>query len=96
MPTEAVQFAQAVEKLGIIGVLVLVTFLLGYAAFYFRREVIAAHAQREKELGQARATIESLKLMFVIVRQAADAAGVKYDLGDVRDLDGLIGRGGQA
>jgi len=96
MPTEAVQFAQAVEKLGIIGVLVLVTFLLGYAAFYFRREVIAAHAQREKELNEARDTIEKLKLMFLIVKQAADVAGVKYDLRDAGDLEALLGRSGQA
>ena len=95
MPTEAVQFAQAVEKLGIIGVLVLVTFLLGYAAFHFRKELLAAHALREKDTKECHATIEKLKLMLLVVKQAADAAGVKYDLRDVGDLDALIGRAGQ-
>lgn len=77
---DAAAFAQSVEKLGIIGVLVLVCILLGYAAFHFRKELIAAHAQREK-----------LKMMFLIVKQAADGAGVKYDLRDAGDVDALIG-----
>ncbi len=48
-PSEIVALSQNIEKLGIIGVLVLVTILLGYAAFYFRKELMSVHLQREKE-----------------------------------------------
>ena len=79
-PAEGIALAASVEKLGIIGVLVLISFLLGFAAFHFRKELMLAHAQREK-----------LKMMFLIVKQAADNAGVKYDLRDAGDVDALIG-----
>ena len=80
--SEIIALSGHVEKLGIIGVLVIVASLLGWAAWNFRKDLIAAHQKLEK-----------CKLAFIIVKQAADMGGVKYDLSSLRDLKDLIGNG---
>lgn len=99
MTPDPVATAQAVEKLGIIGVLALVIILVGYAAWHFRKELIAAHARREVDLVERQKVIDglrqdvsTLKLMLLHVKQAADNAGAKYDLRGVGDLDLLLNR----
>ena len=82
MPTDPIAAAQAIEKLGIIGVLVLGIILVGYAAWHFRRELVKVHDQ----LSRARQA-------FLIVKIAADAAGAKYDLSSIGGLDNLLGNG---
>ena len=72
-----------IEKLGIIGVLVVVCCVLGYALKHYRDETISLHGK-----------LERAKLAFIVVKQAADAAGVKYDLSSLRDLSDLIGDNG--
>lgn len=72
-----------IEKLGIIGVLVVVCCVLAYALKHYRDETISLHGK-----------LERAKLAFIVVKQAADAAGVKYDLSSLRDLSDLIGDNG--
>ena len=72
-----------IEKLGIIGVLVVVCCVLGYALKHYRDSNIVLHGR-----------LERAKLAFIVVKQAADAAGVKYDLSSLRDLSDLIGGNG--
>lgn len=88
---EIIALSGHVEKLGIIGVLVIICCILGWATWQYRKEVIAAHAQREAEVKAAQEQLANCKLAFVIVRQAADAAGVKYDISSLRDLSHLLG-----
>ena len=78
--TEAVQLAGNIEKLGIIGILFVLCCLLGWAAWYFRKTTVAAHEQ-----------LTNCKLAFIIVKQAADTAGAKYDLSSIAGLNQLIG-----
>lgn len=78
--SEILQLSSHVEKLGIIGVLVVVCCVLGYALKHYRGEVLALHGK-----------LDRLKTAFVIVKNAADQANVKYDLSAARDLEDLIG-----
>lgn len=73
---KALALAQQIEKLGIVGLLALIALLAGIAAYYFRKALIEAHAQ-----------VTLLKQMLVIVRSAADAAGVKYDFEQIARLE---------
>lgn len=84
MPIDPIEAAQAVEKLGIIGVLALGLLLVSYAAWHFRKELVKVHDQ----LSRARQA-------FLIVKIAADAAGAKYDLSSIGGLDSLLGSGKQ-
>lgn len=77
--SELIALSSHVEKLGIIGVLTIACGLLGWAAWRFRAELIAAHQQ-----------LERAKQAFIIVKIAADAAGAKYDLSTVRGLDDIL------
>jgi hypothetical protein len=79
MPEAALATAQAVEKLGIIGVLALIIFLVAYAAIHFRKELIVAHRENT-----------TLRQMLLIVKIAADGAGAKYDLDGVGDIDKML------
>lgn len=75
-PADALDYASQIEKLGIVGILALIAMLAGAAAFFFRRSLIIAHVQ-----------ITTLKQMLIIVRAAADAAGVKYDFEQIAKLE---------
>lgn len=97
--SDVVNVASSAERLGIVGVLVLVAVLLGYAAWYFRRECAAAHVAREAAIKEAQGVIDGLrddlaqlKQMFLIVKIAGDAKGAVYDLSEVGDLDDLLTR----
>jgi hypothetical protein len=90
--SETVAVAAAFEKLGIIGVLLVALVLAGLAAWYFRKDSIAAHVQREKEGKELRDDVATLKQMLLIVKVAADQAGAKYDLRGIGDLDDLLKR----
>lgn len=79
-PSDALLLAQQVEKLGIIGILALIAILLGVSTHYFRKGLIDAHRQ-----------IAKLRQMLLIVKLAADAAGAKYNLHQIGDLDKEIG-----
>ena len=79
-PADAITLAAQIERLGIVGILALVCILTGLAAYYFRRGLIEAHRQ-----------ITKLRQMLLIVKLAADAAGAKYDLRQIGDLDKEIG-----
>lgn len=74
--SQALALAAQIEKLGIVGILALAALLASIAAWYFRKGLVKAHEQ-----------ITLLKQMLVIVRSAADAAGVKYDFGQIADLE---------
>ena len=78
--SEILQLSSHIEKLGIIGVLVVVCCVLGYALKHYRGELVELHAKHDR-----------LKAAYIIVKSAADLAGVKYDLSASRDLDDLIG-----
>lgn len=99
MSADPIAAASAIEKLGIIGVLVLVIILVGYAAVHLRRELVAAHKRREADLLERQNIIDAvreenatLRQMLLIVKFAADNAGAKYDLRGVGDLDALLHR----
>lgn len=77
----AIALATQIEKLGVVGMLALIALLAGFAAWNFRKGLIEAHE-----------TITELKQMLLIVKIAADAAGAKYDLREVGDLDALLRR----
>lgn len=78
--SEILALSSHIEKLGIIGVLVVVCCVLGYALKHYRGELAALHAKHDR-----------LKTAYIIVKNAADLAGVKYDLSASRALDDLIG-----
>lgn len=80
--SEILEVSSHVEKLGIVGVLVVVCMVLGYALKHYRGQLLALHAKFDR-----------LKVAFIIVKNAADAADVKYDLATARELDDLLGGG---
>lgn len=69
-----------VEKGGIIGVLLIVCFILGWALVKLRAETIAAHQQREREVSEISKERDKWKTMFVLCRVTCTNAGVKLDL----------------
>ena len=77
---QVIALSSHVEKLGIVGVLVVACCVIGYGLKYYRGELLTLHVKFDK-----------LKTAFIIVKNAADTAGVKYDLSAARDLDDLIG-----
>lgn len=77
--SELIALSAHAEKLGIIGVLFLICCILFYAARHFRAELIKKLAEMDR-----------LKTAFIIVKNAADASGVKYDLRQAREIDDLI------
>jgi hypothetical protein len=100
-PADAVALAQGIEKLSIIGVLVLLSALLFIVAAHFRKELTKAHERREtevsvcqREINGLRDDLNKLKTMFLVVRGAADRAGANYkdELHSVGDLEALLRR----
>jgi hypothetical protein len=80
--TEIVALSGVIEKLSIIGVLVIICFVLAWAMWRFRKELIATHIKLEKA-----------KQALLVVKVAADKAGVEYDLSSIRDMNDLLGDG---
>ena len=70
------QLAGVIEKLGVIGVLLIISGVLGWEVFRLRQQNAITFRQRDR-----------WRLAYTIVKASADAAGAKYDLRDLKDLE---------
>lgn len=79
MPTELVTqlpaLAALIEKLGVIGLLLIVVGWLVYERLRLVKKLAETYQNRDR-----------WRLAYTIVKTAADAKGVTYDLRDVEDL----------
>lgn len=71
--SETIAIAAAFEKLGIIGVLLVAVVLAALAAWYFRKDAIAAHQLREQQIQAARVeSATALKQLDEVVDRLRD------------------------
>lgn len=76
---EIISAASAVEKLGIVGLLALLNLLLGYAAYYFRKELMDTHMK-----------LSRMREAYLIVKIAADTSGASYSLDHIDGIDKIV------
>lgn len=82
--SEIIALSSHIEKLGIIGVLVVLNILTGYALF----KLYGKWEETKKELNRVYAQRDKARLALVKCKAALDAKGITVDLSDVADLVG--------
>jgi hypothetical protein len=75
--SEIIEFAARVEKVGIVGFLVIACVVLGVALYKMRNELLSVYRQRDR-----------WRLAYVKCRAALDYNKIPVDLSDLADLVG--------